>query len=57
MKIFGKTLKEYIWPIRYYILVVVLVVVSQYYVALPLIRDYPYILNLTQALWALMIAF
>ena len=56
MKIFGKTLKEYIWPIKYYILISVLVVVSQYYVALPLSRDYPYILNLTQALWALMVA-
>ncbi|MBI5123133.1 hypothetical protein HZA75_04725 [Candidatus Roizmanbacteria bacterium] len=56
MKIFGKTLKEYIWPIKYYILFSILVVVSQYYVALPLSREYPYILNLTQALWALMVA-
>ena len=56
MKIFGKTLKEYIWPIKYYILISVLVVISQYYVALPLSRYSPYILNLTQALWALMVA-
>ncbi|MBI5871575.1 hypothetical protein HZB88_00655 [archaeon] len=56
MKIFGKTLKEYIWPIRYYILIAVLVVVSQYYAALPLSREYAYILNLTQALWAIMVA-
>ncbi len=28
MKIFGKTLKEYIWPIKYYIIGVVLVVIS-----------------------------
>ena len=56
MKIFGKTLKEYIWPIKYYILISVLVVVSQYYVALPLSRYSPYILNLTQALWASMVA-
>jgi len=56
MKIFGKTLKEYVWPIRYYILGAVLVVISQYYVALPLSDRFPFILNLTQALWALMVA-
>ena len=58
MKIFGKTLKEYIWPIKYYVLVSVLVVISQYYVAVPLSEKYgyPFILNLTQALWAIMVA-
>ena len=56
MKIFGKTLKEYIWPIKYYIIGVVLVVIAQYYVASPLNDRYPFILNLTQALWALMVA-
>ena len=56
MKIFGKTLKEYIWPIRYYIFGAILVVVSQYYVAIPLSDKFPFILNLTQALWALMVA-
>jgi len=57
MKIFGKALKEYIAPIWYYILGAVLVVISQYYVALPLSNRFPFILNLTQALWALMVAF
>ena len=56
MKIFGKALKEYIWPIKYYIIGVVLVVIAQYYVASPLNDRYPFILNLTQALWALMVA-
>ena len=56
MKIFGKTLKEYLWPIRFYILISVLVVISQYYVALPLMDRVPFILNLTQALWAMMVA-
>ena len=56
MKIFGETLKEYVWPIKFYILLAILIVISQYYVALPLSRDYPYTLNLTQALWALMVA-
>jgi len=56
MKIFGKTLKEYVWPIKYYILISILVVISQYYVALPLSGKYPFVLNLTQALWALMVA-
>ncbi len=59
MEIFGKTLKEYIWPIKYYIIGAVLVVISQYYVAVPLNEKYgiPFILNITQALWALMVAF
>ena len=56
MKIFGKTLKEYIWPIWYYVLGAVLVVLLQYYVAVPLADRFPFILNLTQALWALMVA-
>lgn len=56
MKLFGKTLKEYIWPIKYYIIGVVLVVISQYYVAAPLNDRFPFILNLTQALWAIMVA-
>ena len=57
MKIFGKTLKEYIVPIWYYIIGAVLVVILQYYVAVPLSDQFPFILNLTQALWALMVAF
>ena len=56
MKIFGKTLKEYIWPIWYYVMGAVLVVPLQYYVAVPLAYRFPFILNLTQALWALMVA-
>jgi hypothetical protein len=56
MKIFGKTLKEYILPIKYYIIGAVLVVISQYYVAVPLSNRFPFILNLTQALWAIMVA-
>jgi hypothetical protein len=56
MKIFGKALKEYLWPIRYYILIAVVVVVFQYYFYLPLQDQYPFLGNLTQALWALMVA-
>ena len=56
MKIFDKALKEYILPIKYYIIGAVLVVILQYYVALPLSDRFPFILNLTQALWALMVA-
>ena len=56
MKIFGKTLKEYLWPIRLYILISILIVISQYYVALPLMDKIPFILNLTQALWAIIVA-
>src|SRR3989338_2103523 len=56
MKIFGKTVKEYIWPIWYYVMGAILVVPLQYYVAVPLADRFPFILNLTQALWALMVA-
>ncbi len=56
MEIFGKTLKEYVWPIKFYVLVSILVVFSQYYIALPLAGKFPFLLNLTQALWALMVA-
>ncbi len=52
MKIFGKTLKEYIYPIRLYAAVSVLAVVLQYYGP----SEPPILLNLTQALWALMVA-
>ncbi len=57
MKIFGKTLKDYLWPVKYYILGAILVVISQYYVALPLSSRFPFILNITQAVWALIVAF
>jgi len=59
MKIFGKTLKEYVQPIWYYILGAVLIVILQYYAAVPLNERYnlPFILNISQALWALMVAF
>src|SRR3989338_2562708 len=56
MKIFGKTLTEYLWTVKYYILISVLIVISQYYIAAPLSDRYPFLLNLTQALWALMVA-
>ena len=58
MKIFGKTLKEYTVPIWYYIIGAVLVVISQYYIAIPIRDAYglPFVLNITQALWALMVA-
>ena len=56
MKPSGKTFGDYIWPIKFYIFGAVLVVISQYYVAVPLSDRFPFILNLTQALWAIMIA-
>jgi len=56
MKILGKTLKEYIWPIKFYILASILIVVSQYYIGLPLREQYPLILRITQGLWAAMVA-
>lgn len=56
MKIFGKSLKEYIFPIWYYIAGAILIVVSQYYVAVPLRDEFPFLLNITQGLWIAMVA-
>ena len=53
----GKTLKDYLWPIKYYILGAILIVISQYTIALPLSSQYPLLLNFTQVLWILMVIF
>jgi len=54
-KIAGKTLKEYLLPIKYYIIGSVLIVISQYVIVLPLSFQSPFLIRLTQGLWALMI--
>jgi len=59
MSLFEKPVSEYILPIRYYLLVSVLIVISQYAIALPISEQYPqysFILNLTQIAWELMVA-
>lgn len=56
MKLFNKTLTEYLYPIKYYILAAILVVISQYILGIPLQDKYPSILKITQALWALIVA-
>ncbi|MEK6979512.1 MAG: hypothetical protein AABW86_04785 [Candidatus Micrarchaeota archaeon] len=60
MLLFGKQVSEYVLPIKYYLLVSVLIVISQYAIALPISEQYPqysFILNLTQIAWELMVAF
>ena len=52
-KIASRTIKEYLLPIKYYVLGAVLIVISQYVVGLN--YDIPYYLNITQALWITMI--
>ena len=56
VRIFGKTLAEYIKPIRFYILGAMLTALSQYLIVLPYADSLPYLMNVTQALWALMVA-
>ena len=56
VKIFGRTLIEYIKPIWLYILGTILVVFSQYLIVLPYNDKIPYLINISQALWALMVA-
>ncbi len=67
-KIFSKTLPEYIFPIKYYILIAMLTAITQYLIIglplpylnkvimLPFLSEYSVVLRLTQALWALMVA-
>lgn len=67
MKIYEKTLKEYVWSIRYYILCSILLVISQYiiiglpltpstFIRLPEAYQRSWLINLTQILWELMVA-
>jgi len=56
VRVFGKTLAEYVKPIWFYILGAMLVALSQYLIVLPLADKLPYLMNVTQALWALMVA-
>ncbi len=56
MELFGKTLQEYILPIKFYVICSVLIVISQYAIALPLSDKYPFLLKLTQGIWMLMVA-
>ncbi|MBU0569509.1 hypothetical protein KKB40_01860 [Patescibacteria group bacterium] len=56
VKIFGKTLVEYIKPIWPYILVSILTVFSQYLIGIPYSEKCPYFLNITQGLWVSMVA-
>jgi len=56
VKIFSKTLVEYIKPIWFYILGAILVVFSQYLIVIPFNDSFPYLMNISQALWALMVA-
>lgn len=56
VKIFNRTLIGYIKPIWLYILGAILVVFSQYLIVLPYNDKFPYLINISQALWALMVA-
>ena len=55
LKVFGRTLVEYAKPIRFYILGAMLVAISQYLIVLPYLDRLPYLANISQALWALMV--
>lgn len=56
IRIFGRTLNEYIFPIWYYILGSILVVISQYLVVAPHGGQFHNLDRITQALWALFVA-
>ncbi len=56
MAFFGKTLKEYLLPVKFHILGMVLIVISQYAIALPLLESSPLIVNMTQWLWEILVA-
>lgn len=55
VRIFGRTLIEYVKPIWFYVLGTILVVLSQYLIVLPYADKFPYLANISQILWALMV--
>ncbi len=56
IKMFGKTLNEYVYPIRWYVLGCVLVVISQYTIVGGLANSFPLAFNVSQWIWQLLIA-
>lgn len=55
IRIFGKTLGEYIFPIWYYVLGSIVIVAIQYLVVVPYGGQFPYLDRITQAIWALLV--
>ncbi|MEA3356962.1 MAG: hypothetical protein U9Q67_00805 [Patescibacteria group bacterium] len=56
VKIFGRTLGEYIRPIWPYMVGAVLVVISQYLIVLPYNDMFPFLASLSQVLWAVLVS-
>ena len=56
MRVFGKSLSEYLLPIKFYVIGCIIVVLSQYLIGIPVQDAFPLFLNLTQAAWALLVA-
>ena len=56
IRVFGRTLTEYVKPIRLYILGAALVVLSQYLIGLPYSEELPHFIKITQGMWALAVA-
>ena len=56
MKIFGKTLKEYLWPVKYYVIASIIVVIFQYEGMLAYIGYNEILARITQWLWEIFIA-
>ena len=56
MEIFGKSLKEYLWPVKWYIIASIAVVVFQYEGMLGLLGYDPMLARITQWLWELFVA-
>lgn len=55
MKIFGKTLLEYIWPIKWYIIASIIIVIFQYEGMLAYIGYNETVARITQWLWEIFV--
>ncbi|MBM3304210.1 MAG: hypothetical protein FJY76_03860 [Candidatus Aenigmarchaeota archaeon] len=56
MRVFGRTLKDYLWSVKWYVLLCVLVVIFQYDCMLLLMGYDPLVARITQWLWMLFVA-
>ena len=56
MKIFGKTLRDYLWPVKWYIIASIIVVVFQYEGMIAQMGYDPLVARITQWLWEIFVA-
>ena len=56
MKVFGKSLYEYLWPVKWYVIASVIVVIFQYEGMIAQMGYDPLVARITQWLWEIFVA-